>query len=117
MDRSQRPREVDVLTYGGALYGQMEINRPGDDLFLGEIEEPKEEAEEGAAKGRKTVLKALAETKAIVAIQVLWQDREAEGTLQKIDPIWLWLFANRSGLLQVDGEGWYDRSGLILKLE
>jgi hypothetical protein len=37
--------------------------------------------------------------------------------LKAIDPLWRWLHANRRGLLQADGEGYYDAKGLVLELE
>jgi hypothetical protein len=105
------------LKYGDDLYGQIEVNRPGDGIFDEEVEELKAELEDTKGKGKKKVETALQNAKAIIAVQVLWQDRETEETLQKIDPLWEWLFANRQGLLQADGEGYYDTSGLILRVE
>src|SRR5437016_3039665 len=114
-DKTSGRREGGILTYEGGVYGQIEIDRPGDGLFGEDLEELKEEAEEAHGKGKNTVLKALGAAKAIVAIDLLFQDRETEVTLRKIDPVWVWLFENRSGLLQVDGEGWYDHSRQILR--
>jgi len=114
-DRISRRREAGTLTYAGGVYGQIELNRSGDGLFDEEIKELREGAEEATGRGKKKVLKALDTAKTIVAIQVLFQDRETEETLRKLDPIWLWLFENWSGLLQVDGEGWYDRTRQILQ--
>jgi len=88
-----------------------------DDLFEEELCELKESVEEARGARRADVLKILDEPKAIVAVEVLWQGRETEPTLQKIDPLWAWLFSHRKGLLQADGEGYYDRSGHILKVE
>ena len=110
------PRESGNLMYGGEIYGQIEINRPGDELFEEEVEELKEFLSESRGK-KKTVLQTLTNAKTIVAVQVLWQDRDTEQTLIRIDPLWDWLFNNRRGLLQADGEGYYDSSGLILQEE
>lgn len=114
-DRISGQREAGMLVYENGAYGQVEINRPGDGLFEEEIEEFREGAEEAASAGEARVLEVLEAAKAIVAVQVLFQERETEATLRRIDPLWLWLFENRGGLLQVDGEGWYDRSELIPK--
>lgn len=116
-DRSVRPRETGVVTHGGSPYAQIEINRPKDGLFEEEIEELQEAAKEARGVGRKTVLQALAEAKATLALQVLWQDRDTEQTLSMLDPLWNWLLANRSGLVQADGEGWYKGRELILRVE
>jgi hypothetical protein len=109
--------ESGQLRHGDDLYGLVEINLPDDDLFEEELSELKESVEEVRGARRADVLKTLDEAKAIVAVEVLWQGREPEPTLQKIDPLWAWLFSHRKGLLQADGEGYYDRSGHILKVE
>lgn len=109
--------ESGELTHDGDLYGVAEIYRVGDDSFADEIEELKEFVEDAAGPRQADVLKVLDEAKATIGVQVLWQGREVEETLQKIDPLWEWLLANRKGLLQADGEGFYDESGLILEVE
>lgn len=116
-DRYSGPTETGNLVGGGELYGQVEINRPGDGLFEEELEELKEEAEEGRGRGREAVPQALKTARALVAIQVLWQDRETDATLERIDPLWHWLFANRKGLPEADREGYHDQSGHILQVE
>jgi len=40
--------------------------------------------------------------------------RTAEQTLELLSPLWEWLLANRRGLIQADGEGFYDGQHLIL---
>ncbi len=116
-DVRKSPRESGDLMYGDDVYGQIEINGPGDGLFEEELGELKEFLSESRSKNKRAVLETLANSKRTVAIQVLWQDRDDEQTLGRIDPLWGWLFANRRGLLQVDGEGYYDSSGLILEEE
>ncbi len=106
----------ETLMYGDELYGEIEINVPGDGLFEAEVEELKEEIKDNRGRNKTTVLEALQKARAIVAVRVLWQDRETEQTLDKIDPLWEWLFDNREGLLQADGEGYYSQSKHILKV-
>jgi hypothetical protein len=112
------PFEDGVLAYGGEPYAQIEINAV-DSSDDEEIEELKEELEDSRAPKpqREALLNALQQVRAMLVLRVLWQDRTTEATLQKIDPLWKWLFATRDGILQVDGEGYYDQSGLILALE
>lgn len=105
------------LTHGDDLYGVIEINRPGDELFDEEIEELREIVEDVRGKRRADVLKTLGEATAIIAVQVLWEDRQPEATLEKLNPLWQWLFSHRTGLLQADDEGYYDARGLVLRVE
>ena len=105
------------LKHGDDLYGSIEINRPGDGLFEEEIAELKEFVDDVRGKRKPEVLKTLHEAKAIIAVQVLFGDRQVEATMQKLDPLWEWLLSNRKGLLQVDDEGYYDQTSRILKVE
>lgn len=112
----QKGRNAGDLTHGGEVCAQIEINRPHNGLFDDEIQELVEFANEADGKGKKTVLRCLKKARLIVAVQVLFQNRETETTLQKIDPLWQWLFANREGMLQADGEGYYkERGELVLE--
>lgn len=109
------PNESGDLMYGASIYGEIEINHPGNSLFEEEIEELKEFLSETEGKKQKLVLQTLTNARIVLAIQILWQGRKAEETLEKIDPLWNWLLDNRRGLLQADGEGYYNKSGLILE--
>ena len=71
--------------------------------------------EESEGKNREAVECVLKNARRIVSVRVLVQDRESEETLAGIQPLWNWLFATRGGLLQADGEGYYDANGLILE--
>ena len=105
------------LYFGNDLYAELEINRPGDGTFDEELEELLEFLEDAGDGARQRVEESLSGAKAIIAVRVLWQDRDTEETLDKIDPLWVWLFETREGLLQADGEGYYDRTGLVLSVE
>lgn len=117
-DVREQPYQSGHLVHGGELYGQLEISEvdPSEDE---EMEELKEEIEHSKAPKpqRQAVLDTLQKVRAMLVFRVLWHDRTTEATLQKIDPLWKWLFATYDGILQVDGEGYYDRSGLILSIE
>ena len=104
VDIQPLPRESGTLTYQHEPYGVIEINKPGDGLFEDEIQELKELLEDVDGTGKKAVVQVLANAKAIVAIQVLFQERKREETLGRIDPLWQWLFDNRKGLLQANGK-------------
>ena len=110
----EQPSEVGYLLYRGSQYGELWIDRPPEEE---ELEELREDVEESKGRKKLTVLRALEKATAIVAVCVRYQDRGVEETMVRIDPLWEWLFNNRKGILQADGEGFYDQSGLILKME
>jgi len=117
-DLREQPYQSGHLVNSGELYGQLEVSEvdPSEDE---EIEELKKEIEDSKAPKpqRQAVLNQLDRVKAMLVLRVLWHERTTEATLQKIDPLWKWLFETRDGILQVDGEGYYDRFGPILSTE
>ncbi|MCA9607780.1 MAG: hypothetical protein KC619_19360 [Myxococcales bacterium] len=104
------------LLFDGDLYGEIEINGAGEELFNEEMGELAESAEDGDGDTRR-VLDLLASAKQEVVVRVLWQGRQSEETLAKIDPLWEWLFVHYQGLLQADAEGWYDDDGVVLAVD
>ncbi len=106
------------LTFNGDIYGALEINRPGDGLFDEEIDELKEFLEDAEGERKPEVLQVLNDAKAIVALQVLQQGRAtSDETLERIDPLWEWFYANYKGLMQADAKGYYDAQGLVIEVE
>ena len=108
--------EADVALDGRTI-AEVAINVPGDGLYEEERAELLESADEGEGPGKATVLETLAAARTILAVQVLFGDGDPEETLDALAPLWSWLQDNRNGLLQADGEGYYDANGLILELE
>jgi hypothetical protein len=107
-----------TITHAGQAIGQVTVNIPGDGLFDEELEELVELAQESEEQSAAAeVVEVLRAARAIVAVQVLFGDRETERTLDLLAPLWTWLQVNREGLIQADGEGYYDGQELILALE
>ena len=71
-----------------------------------------------AARGRKKkrVSDALDAAKTALVVQCLDEGGDWDTTLNALTPLWRWLFTTRDGLLQADGEGYYDRTGLVLEV-
>lgn len=105
------------LMLGEDVLAEIEINCPSDGLFDEEIEELTEEVQEKRSRNKKRVAEVLQQAKAIVAVRVLSQGRDEEETMEKLVPLWEWLFVNRTGLLQADADGYYDKTRRILKME
>ncbi len=106
-----------TISFEGALYGDLEINHPGDGLFEDELQELKEFLEYAGKGSKRKVTQTLSKATAIYAVQVLWQGRDTEETLDKLQIFWDHLFARHAGLLQADGEGYYDDNGIVLAVE
>lgn len=105
------------LCLSNSQCAEIQIHRPGDTCFEKEIATLSEAVRRIGGPSGKRVLKSLDGAQSLVIVRVLWQDRQPEETLQKIDPLWRWLFENRNGLVQADDEGYYVRSRRILAVE
>ena len=107
-----------TIAYEGKPIGHVTLNVPGDVLFDEERDELIEFAQDGNNKSAKDrVINTLRVARAIVAVQVLFGDGDSDRTLDRLIPLWTWLQANRHGLVQADGEGYYDGQELILALD
>jgi len=105
-----------ALRYQGVPIAGFEVNTPAEDLFHDELAELRDAAAGGTGPGRTAVEEVLRHARAIVAVQVLG-GHGLEETLERLDPVWRWFFRCRKGLLQADGEGYYDAGGRILTVE
>lgn len=105
------------LTYNGEDFAQVEISGPGDRVFAAELASFR--ANVAAKRGPKVaatkakVLATLDATKRTVVVRV----GDHDDALDLLDVVWDWLFEHRSGLLQADGEGFYEDETLILALK
>ena len=115
--RLELEEDEGTLYHGSSPIAHLTLNRSGDDLFGEEIAELQEVAEDADGAALTAVPAALRGASGILAVQVLWGTGDTEGTLTRLDAMWHWLFDQREGLMQADGEGYYDREGLILAVE
>ena len=110
-------KEFADLMLGPDVYGELEIGRRGSDPMdeeLGELAAEVADAQDGRVERVQSLLTA---ARAMVVVRVLSQGRESEATLDRIAPLWDWLFKEYRGLLQADGEGYYDVNGEVLRIE
>lgn len=105
------------LFLGDDVYAELEVNVPGDEMFDEELDELLAELQEAENPNRPRVEQVLKDARRVIAIGVLWQAREVEPTLKVIDPIIDWLTRTRQGLLQADGDGYYEKGELVLVVE
>ena len=103
-----------LLKIGDVALADIEVNRPGDGLFEEELGELNDFISDMTGNQKRRVRAALKAAKLIVAFQVLYQGREATEVFNDLDQVWNWLFANRTGVLQADDDGYYDSSGKLL---
>ncbi len=112
-----RECELAELFHGNELYGEMELMRLDPDDIDDEIVDLMEDVETAVDGDKDEVIACLKNAKAMLVILVVLNGRVIEDTLDTISPVWNWLFDHYQGLLQADGEGYYDSDNLILKVE
>jgi hypothetical protein len=122
----RRTPEEDALAPAGSIWADIkfasehigalelrDIDDPGGDKelqsLLEELEELDDEAEDANA--------ALWNATGILSVQVLWSGEDHAESLRKLNPLWQQLLAHYGGVLQADGEGYYDADGQFLELE
>lgn len=110
-----RECEYAEMRHGDDLYGELEICRLDQDDVGEEIVELIEEIGDEMAGDKEKIIDLLKKAKVMLVIRILWQDRDAGATINTIAPIWDWLFDHYQGLLQIDGEGYFDKEGQLLQ--
>ena len=104
------------FVYDGVDYAHIEINRPDDEIFEDEIEFLKGRLDRPDSEGAKQVVKTLNQATCIFFFQVFLgvrNDQEIDEMFKVFDPLWNWFYANREGILHMENNGFYDKSGLI----
>ncbi len=102
------------LMRGDDIYGEIELNTVRDIMFQEDVQELSDEIEKIYEPAAPYVRNLLADATAMVVLRV---DEMGHYNAEKLDVLWDWLFEIRGGLLQVDGEGYYDAERLILPVE
>ncbi len=112
------------LIYGGEIYGELEFNRRGDQVFDEDIEDLREQIVaigmdsiddlDSDDEGFAAVEQALISTSGMIALQLSEAGHEH---YQRIDLFWDWLFERYPGLLQIDEEGYYSQDEQILAVD
>ena len=104
------PNTGDVI-YSSEVYGEIEVNRPGDVEFQEDILDLRDELKVFTDEEKAPILQAFEQATGMIAFQLSEAGHE---NYRRIDPFWDWLFDHYRGLLQIDDEGYYDAHDQIL---
>lgn len=102
------------LLHGSEVYGEIELNRPGDQVFSEDLDDLRDELIDIEGAEKNTVLHAFDEATGMIALEL---SEEGHQHYRRIDPVWDWLFEHYPGLLQIDEEGYYDQNNQLLAVE
>ena len=103
----------DVVVLEDDDYGLVEVNATGDGIFEGDVELLRDFADE--KENKDALLTILQNAKSMVTVQPIWQGKDEDVTLDALDPLWQWLYTNRSGLLVYEGGNFTSESGEVIK--
>ncbi len=104
------------LLRGGELLGEVEINASGSDLFDEDLRAWLGQIERAGGPAAQRVIGRLQGTKSIVTLHVLDGERAPNVTWEMLGPLWSVLPALSTGLTQMDGQGVYDGSELVVPI-
>jgi hypothetical protein len=113
--------EVDIddtssLFFGAIDCGVVEINHHSDDIFEDDVYELKALVGQDDSPAARQILDVLEKAQTLVVVEAIWEGDDADTALSRIDPLWDWLFDRFGGILQVDNDGFYDDSDLLLDM-
>ncbi|MEQ8673012.1 MAG: hypothetical protein RLP44_30440 [Aggregatilineales bacterium] len=106
---------IGTLKLGEYVCGEIEINTPDDDIFAEEIDDLRELIADSEQASEAKIRETLDTAKVIIAMNAVWEGGDSSVTLDKLEPLWDWLFEHFPGVLQADHEGFYDREDLIFE--
>lgn len=113
------PQLVDfgALQHSGKLLADVEINHAGEDILDEDRDELRELLTFSQHDSRDRVVKVIDAVQSAVVLEAYWQGWDSEPVLEKTDLLFDWLFDHYSGLLLMDGEGFFDKDTLILPMK
>ena len=106
----------ELFVYDGIAYAQIEINRPGDGIFEDDIECLKEWLDYPESEEAKQVVETLNQATCIFFFRVFLSALEGETDEERFkvfEPLWKWFYANRAGILYMENNGFYNKTGFL----
>jgi hypothetical protein len=94
----------------GLLLAEIEINKPGSDMFSDEINGMMQKLQQ---VGASQVMQRIQGTQAVLAVQIL---DETPNAMELLGPLWTVLSQQAAGLWHVEGSGFYDQGQLIAQV-
>ncbi len=94
----------------GQLLAEIEINKPGSDMFSDDINGMMRKLQD---VGASQVMQRVQGTQAVLAVQIL---DEAPNAMELLGPLWTVLARQSTGLWHVEGQGFYDQGQLIAQV-
>jgi hypothetical protein len=98
------------VSRGGQLLAEVEINKPGSDMFSDDINGMLQKLHH---VGASQVMQRVQGTQAVLAVQIL---DDPPNAMELLGPFWTVLQRMSTGLWHVEGQGFYDQGQLIAQV-
>ncbi|CAN5922712.1 hypothetical protein BH11GEM2_BH11GEM2_36920 [soil metagenome] len=95
------------VSLDGKLLAEIEINKPGSDMFSDDINGIMKKLQD---VGAVQVMQRVQGTQAVLAVQILDETPDA---MKLLEPLWTVLSRLAAGLWHVDGQGFYEQGTLV----
>lgn len=106
-----------VMSYAGEMLAEVEINHAGEDILEEDRDELRDLLKFSQHANRERVLGVIDAVQSAVILEAFWKEWDSEPVLEKTDLLFDWLFDHHTGLLLMDGEGFFDKETLILPMK
>lgn len=98
------------VSKAGQILAEIEINRPGSDLFDDEIAGTVSKLQHAGGNAQQVIQRVQA-VQAVLAVQLL-----EPSAMEQLGPLWNVVTRLANGLWQIDGQGFYDQGQLVVPL-
>jgi hypothetical protein len=98
------------VSRGGQLLAEIEINKPGSDMFADDINGMLQRLQHA---GASHVMQRIQGTQAVLAVQIL---EGAPDAMELLEPLWTVSSRLATGLWHVEGQGFYDGGQLVAQV-
>jgi hypothetical protein len=98
------------VSKSGQLLAEIEINKPGSDMFSDDIGSMLQRLQH---VGATQIMQRIQGTQAVLAVQLL---DDAPNAMELLGPFWTVLARMATGLWHVEGQGFYDQGQLIAQV-
>lgn len=106
-----------IMNYESQMLAEVEINHAGEDILEEDRDELRDLLKFSQHAHRECVLGVIDAVQSAVVLEAYWEGWDSEPVLEKTDLLFDWLFDRHSGLLLMDGEGFFDKETLILPMK
>jgi hypothetical protein len=105
-----KDKSYGLMVFGGQIYGLINLCPKDSENFREDMDDMLGTLKRSSASNKQDIIDYLQNTNMIVCFQIIekgWDDIDSNQRV--INPLFKWLFAEYTGLLHIQNEGYYDK--------